>query len=97
MVTYIVLANFTDQGAKAIRETTKRADAVKELGRQLGVNMKSIHWTQGAFDLVTYCESEDDASMAAFGAAIRASGNVQFQALRAFDKEEMNGILAKLG
>lgn len=97
MVTFIVLANFTDQGIRSVRDTTKRADQVKELGQKFGVNMKSIYWTQGQFDLVIQCEAEKDENMAAFGLAVGSAGNVRMQPMRAFNKEEMNGFLAKLG
>lgn len=96
MLNYIVLGTFTDQGARSIKETTKRADAVKEMGGRFGVNMKSIHWTQGQYDLVTFCEAENEASVTAFGLAVAATGNVRMQTLRAFSKEEMNAILAKV-
>lgn len=96
MVTYIALVNFTDQGIASIKETTKRADAVKELGKKFGVNMKEIFWTLGKYDLVTISEAADEASITAFGLAIGATGNVRLQSLRAFNKEEMNQILAKI-
>lgn len=97
MVTYIALVKFTDQGVRSVKETTKRADAVKEMGKKFGVNMKDIFWTLGEYDLVTISEAADEASIAAFGLAIGASGNVRLQSLRAFTKEEMNTILAKMG
>lgn len=97
MVTYIALANFTDQGIRTIKDSTKRAEMVKELGAKFGVNMKSIYWTLGQYDLVTISEAENEAAMAAFGLAIGAAGNVRLQSLRAFTKDEMNGILGKLG
>jgi len=39
MATYIVLANFTDQGIRNIKDTTKRADAFKELAKSLGATV----------------------------------------------------------
>jgi uncharacterized protein with GYD domain len=36
MATYIVLANFTDQCIRNIKDTTKRADVFKELARCAG-------------------------------------------------------------
>ena len=97
MATYIALANFTDQGVRTIKESTKRADAVKALGTKFGVNMTNIFWTLGKYDLVTICEAESDAAIAAFGLAIGAAGNVRLQTLRAFTKGEMDGIISKLG
>ena len=53
-------------------------------------------WTLGSYDVVGIFEAPDDASMTALGLAIGAGGNVQTQTLRAFSREEMNGVLAKL-
>ena len=97
MATYIALANFTDQGIRSIKDSTKRADAVKALGTKFGVDMSTIYWTLGQYDMVTICEAESDAAIAAFGLAIGSAGNVRLQSLRAFTKREMDGILSKLG
>ena len=96
MVTYIALASFTDQGIRNIKETTRRADAVKEMGAKFGVNMKEIYWTLGQYDLVVFLEAPDDAAATAFGLSIAAAGNVRMQTLRAFSKDEMNAILGKM-
>jgi len=96
MLTYIVLGSFTDQGLKAIKDSTKRADAAKEMAARSGVNMREIYWTQGQYDLVTICEADNEAAISAFGLSVGGAGNVRFQTLRAFTKDEMNGILAKL-
>ena len=96
MATYIVLANFTDQGIRNAKETTKRSEGVKEMGRKFGVTAKEFFWTLGSFDVVAICEAPDDASMTAFGLAIGATGNVRTQTLRAYSKDEMNEILRKL-
>lgn len=97
MLTYIVLASFTDQGIRNIKETTRRADAAKEMASRFGVTMREIYWTQGQYDLVTVCEANDEAAISAFGLAVSSAGNVRFQTLRAFTRDEMNAILAKLG
>ena len=96
MATYIVLSSFTDQGVRNVKDTTKRADAVREQAKKFGVTTKEIFWTLGSYDVVAIFEAPDDASMTAFGLAIGASGNVRTQTLRAFSGQEMNGILAKL-
>jgi len=94
--TYIVLTSFTDQGIRNVKDTTKRADAVKELARKVGVTAKEFFWTLGSYDVVAIFDAHDDASMTALGLAIGAGGNVRTQTLRAFSREEMNGVLAKL-
>lgn len=96
MATYIVLTSFTDQGVRSVKDTAKRADAVKELAKKFGVTAKEFFWTLGSFDVVAIFEAPDDASMTALGMAIGAGGNVRTQTLRAFSREEINGVLAKL-
>jgi uncharacterized protein with GYD domain len=96
MATYIVLANFTDQGIRNVKDTGKRADAVRELGKKFGVNMKDVYWTLGTYDVVTICEAADDASITAFGLAIGKDGNVRTQTMRAFSRQDINSILGKL-
>ena len=96
MATYIVLNSFTDQGIPSVKDSTKRADAVRELAKKFGVTAKEFFWTLGSYDIVAIYDAPDDASMTAFGLAIGAAGNVRTQTMRAFSREEMNGVLAKL-
>jgi len=96
MATYIVLTSFTDQGVRSVKDTAKRADAVKELAKKFGVTAKEFFWTLGSYDVGAIFEAPDDASMTALGMAIGAGGNVRTQTLRAFSREEINGVLAKL-
>ena len=97
MVIYIVLNNFTDQGIHNIKDTTKRADAIREMAKKFGVIIKEIYWTLGSNDIVDIFEAYDDASMTALVANIGATGNIRTITLRAFSEADMNGILAKLG
>lgn len=97
MATYIVLASFTEQGIRTVRDTTKRADGVREAARKFGVTAREFYWTMGAHDVVVIFDAPDDASMTALTMSIGALGNVRTQTMRAFSREEMNGVLAKLG
>ncbi len=96
MPSYIVLCNFTDQGARGVKESVSRADAAKEAASKFGVKMKEIFWTQGQYDIVTVCEGNDEQSMAAFGLALASQGNVTMQTLRAFTRDEMSAIIKKV-
>jgi uncharacterized protein with GYD domain len=96
MATYIVLNRLTEQGIRTISDTTKRADAVRDLARKFGVTMKDIYWTLGEYDVVAIFESPDEASITALSLAIGQAGNVRTEMLRAFNKDEMKGVIAKL-
>ena len=42
MITYIVLASFTDQGIRNARDTIKRADAFEEMAKKFGVGLRRL-------------------------------------------------------
>lgn len=97
MPRYVVLANFTDQGIRNVKDTTKRASAAREMAQKMGVELKDVNWTLGKYDLVLTVEAPDDAAMTAFGLAIGALGNVRTETMRAFTADDMQGILGKMG
>jgi uncharacterized protein with GYD domain len=96
MATYILLASYTEQGIKGIKDTVKRTDAVKELAKKAGCTMKESYWTLGAYDVVAVFEAPDDETMTAFALSVAKLGNVKTQTMRAFSSKDMSGILAKM-
>jgi len=96
MATYVVLSTFTEKGIASIKQTTKRADAARAAAKEVGVNMREILWTQGQYDVVSIIEAPDETAVAAFGLSLAGAGNVRSQTLRAFTKDEMEKILAKV-
>ncbi|MBV8961547.1 MAG: GYD domain-containing protein [Hyphomicrobiales bacterium] len=96
MATYIVLGNFTDQGIRAIKDTTKRAEAFKKLAKSMSVTVKDLYWTLGSHDIVSIIEAPDDSAITALGLALGKSGNVRTQTLRAFSHADMSQILGKV-
>jgi uncharacterized protein with GYD domain len=97
MATYIVLASYTDQGARSIRDTVKRADAVRDLSKKFGVTAKDFYWTMGAHDVVVVFDAPDDAAMTALSMSVASAGNVRTQTMRAFSRDELSGVLGRLG
>ena len=96
MVTYIGLLSFTDKGIQAVKDTTKRAAAAKEVAKKLGVNMREIFWTMGECDMVCVLEADDESSLVAFNLATAMQGNVRTRSLRAYSAKEMDKVLTKL-
>ena len=97
MATYVVLSTFTEQGIRTVRDTTKRADGVRELARKMGIDTKSIYWTIGSYDIVATFEAPNDEAMTALSLALSSQGNIRTQTMRAFSKDELSSILGKLG
>ena len=96
MPTYIALSTFTDQGIRNVKDTTKRAAAVKELARQFGTNMSHIYWTLGHYDLVAIIEADDEQAALTFAMAIGSAGNIRTHTLRAFNADEMGAVLDRM-
>ena len=96
MATYILLASYTEQGIKGIKDTVKRTETVRELAKKAGLTMKESYWTLGAYDVVALFEAPDDETMTAFSLSVAKVGNVKTQTLRAFSPKDMAGILAKM-
>jgi uncharacterized protein with GYD domain len=95
MATFITLANFTDQGVKAIKESPDRFDAVKALAEKLGIAIKSFHYTIGQYDMVLTIEGTEEAALT-LALKIGSLGNVRTQTLRAYGVDEMKKVLGKM-
>ena len=50
MATYLASIKFTEQGIKAIRDTTKRSATLRTAAKKMGVKVENIYWTLGEFD-----------------------------------------------
>ena len=96
MPSYVCLIQFKDQGIRNIKDTVKRGDAAIAEAEKMGLKIVEEYWTMGAYDAVVIFEAPDDETMSAFILKVGSLGNVQGQTLRAFRRNEMEGILAKI-
>ena len=96
MAHYVFLGNFTDQGNRAIKDTTARAKALRELAAGLGVTIKDIYWTLGQYDVVVTVEAPQGDAVATLAMKVASLGNLRLQTLRAFNESEIGGLIAKL-
>jgi uncharacterized protein with GYD domain len=92
MAIYILLANFTDQGIRKIKDSPKRADAFIAMAKKCGATVKEV----GEYDIVAIVEAPDDISITALGLSTGALGNVRTQTLRAFTQADMKTVLGKM-
>ena len=93
MPTYVVLYKFTDQGAKDVQSTVKRAKESQAENERRGFKVHSLHWTQGRYDLVAVVEAPSEQAILAGIFNIGAAGNVRSETLRAFTAEEVQAAL----
>jgi uncharacterized protein with GYD domain len=90
MATFVVLAGFTDQGLRNVKETIGRAEAFKEMAKKSGVTVKDMYWTLGQYDywtlgqydVIAICEAPDDEAATALSLSVCSRGNVRSKTLR---------------
>ena len=98
MPTYVVLINFTDQGIRNVKQTTERTDHGGEIAEKHGLKLEQVYWTVGPYDMVAVFEAPDDEAMSAHLLEISSSmGTIRTITLRAYDEQEMSGILQRIG
>src|SRR5258708_36743147 len=95
MVTYVVLANFTEQGIRSAKESPKPAEAFKKMAETFGVVVKELFWTQGRYDVVTILDAPDEFSATALNLNLTALGNVRTESLRAFPPADLPKLVDK--
>ena len=96
MNTYFVLITFTPQGIRSIEESPARAEKFAQSLKASGMAVKGLYWTFGAYDGVVLLEAPDEASAHAAILSLAKAGNVQTQTLRAYDRDAMNALVARL-
>jgi uncharacterized protein with GYD domain len=96
MTIYVMLANYTDQGIRNVKESPRRLDTAKKLLKDMGGEFKSIFLTMGDHDLVAIYEAPDDAVAARFTMQLGMLGNVRTKTLKAFPEAAYREIIASL-
>jgi len=97
MPNYVVLMNWTDQGIRTVKESVQRRDRADAQAERHGARIEQVYWTVGPYDLVVMLEAPDDESATAMLLELSSAGNLRTTTLRAYDREEMSGILQRLG
>jgi uncharacterized protein with GYD domain len=97
MPSYVMLANWTDQGAQKIKDSPRRVDAAKKALADMGGEFRSLYMTMGEYDLIVVYEAPDDAVAARFTLLLGALGTVRTKTLKAFPEAAYRQIIASLG
>ena len=96
MITYIMLANWTDEGARRIKESPRRLDAAKKALEDMGGRFTAFYSTMGEYDLVAVYEAADDALAARFTLQVGQPGSIRTRTLKAFPEAAYREIIASL-
>ena len=96
METYIVLANYTEQGIKNIKDSPGRIEDAKKAIEDAGGKWVGWYLTMGRYDVVVIAEAPSAEAVATLMLASGSLGNVRTETLRAFSEDEFKNIVANL-
>jgi uncharacterized protein with GYD domain len=94
--TYITLARWTQQGIERVKESPARLDALKQLVRSQGGEVKGFYMVAGQYDIVAITEAPNDVAAAKIALALGSKGSVTTETLRAYTEDEYRKIIAAL-
>jgi uncharacterized protein with GYD domain len=96
MSNYVMLANWTDQGMRAVEDSPRRIDTARKQLEAMGGRFDSVFLTMGEYDLVITYYAPDDAVAARFCLLLGKQGNVRTKSLKAFPEEAYHQIVNTL-
>ena len=96
MPNYIILANWTDQGIKNVKDTVKRSKYFEDVIEKAGGKSIGIYYTIGRYDIVAIVEAPNDEAMASVLYRTGSLGNIRSETLKAFSMAEAANIIEKL-
>ncbi len=96
MPTYAILADYTDQGIRTVKEAPQRLTAAKNLAKSFNGRVRQFYLAMGAHDMVVIAEFPGDDTVAQFVLAVGSLGNVRTSTLRLFPEAEFKQLIKAL-
>jgi uncharacterized protein with GYD domain len=96
MPTYVVLSNYTDQGIRTIKDTSKRIQNMKNVTEKAGGKVVASYSLMGQYDRLLIMEAPNDDVAAIVVLSMGVLGNTRTTTMKAFTNEEFVKIVSKL-
>jgi len=96
MATYLILFQYTQKGIESVKESPARVEALKQMFREAGAEIKEFYALLGRYDTAFIAEAPDDETIARLALAIGSKGNVRSETLRAFTADEFRKMVAAI-
>jgi uncharacterized protein with GYD domain len=90
---FVILGNWTEQGIKSVKDTTKRARAAQEAAAKQGGKL-DVWWTMGRYDIVAVAEMPNAEAALGFLVSLGMQGNIRTETLQAWSASEVDGVLS---
>ena len=95
MPNYVILANWTDQGIKNVKDSVRRAEAFETAIEKAGGKSIGLYYTLGKHDIVAVVQAPNDEAIASVLYSTGSLGNVRTETLRAFSISEAAKVIEK--
>jgi uncharacterized protein with GYD domain len=96
MPTYLIQAQWTDQGIRNVKESAKRLDVGKKKLKEMGGEIKAFYLTTGPYDMLAVVDVPNEAILAAHLLWLGSQGNLRTQTVKAFTEDEFRKIVGEL-
>ncbi len=96
MPNFICYLNWTDEGAKDVKNLAERHDRGQSLAASLGGKVVGAYVTTGEHDVVVILDMPDGDAMTKFALSVGARGQARTTTVRAFPQEEISQIVSSL-
>jgi uncharacterized protein with GYD domain len=93
---YVVLANWTDQGIRSVKDTPKRAEAFRKMVEAAGGKVVVLLYTMGPYDVVSVTELPSDEVVNDIAFRIGMQGNIRTVSMKAWTESEIAKTIQKL-
>lgn len=92
MASYVMLMNWTDEGAHNVRDSVDTGKDLAAVASGLGGSLDRLVWTMGAYDAVALLTAPDDETATAVSLALSEEGSARTITLRAFENADIERI-----
>ena len=96
MPKYVNLMKLTDEGIKNIKDLPQRLAANKKAMEAMGIKLLAFYVVLGEWDYVAFVEAPSDEGGMTFLLGLGGQGYVRTTTMKAFDMEEVGGMLKQL-
>ncbi len=96
MPSYLILWNWTEQGARNFKESPKRVEAFGQLVVKNGGKLVAFYYTMGKYDGAAIVESPSDESFLKIVLGLGSLGNVRTTTLKAWPHTEMAKVINQM-
>jgi len=92
---FMCFLNWTDQGAKSVKDGAKRFEDAKSLAAGLGGRIVAAYVTTGQYDVVHILEMPNGDAMTKYSMAVSSRGSARTTTVRAYLPEEFAKLAAE--